>query len=231
MQDFICIAHRGASGHWPENTLLAFQQALAAGARWLELDVHLSADGELVVIHDATLERTTDGDGPVVLQTYEQLRSLNAGLGEKIPRLADVLNLAAGRATVNVELKGVGTGEPVAELLRRRFVAGLLKPAAVLASSLNESELRELAGLLPQVPLALVAKTANRHLWRLANELDVWSLHLKKSSINQDLLAEARAVKRKVLAYTVNDQPQLQRLRDWGVDGIFTDYPEHFCHD
>lgn len=229
MQEFICIAHRGASGRWPENTLLAFRRALEAGASWLELDVHLSADGQLVVIHDDSLERTSNGFGLVGQYSFEQLRRLDAGCGEEIPLLAEVLNLAAGKATVNIELKGVGTGEPVARLLQQRFVAACSQPTEILASSLNEKELRSLAYHSPQVPLALVAESANQQLWQLAAELDVWSLHLEKGAIDQPLVAEAKVQQRKLLAYTVNDLQQAECLRDWGVAGIFTDFPEHFA--
>lgn len=227
MTDFICIAHRGASGSWPENTLLAFREALKAGAGWLELDVHLSADSELVVIHDSTVQRTTDGYGKVEELTLAELRRFDAGMGEKIPLLEEVLTLVAGKAALNIELKGAGTGEAVAELLRRRVAKN--RPMEFLASSLNEKELIRLASILPQIPLALVAEAADRQTWQLAEKLDVWSLHLEKSSIDQHLVAEAKARKRKLLAYTVNDRQEVQRLREWGVDGVFTDFPEQDC--
>jgi len=226
--DFICIAHRGASGNWPENTLLAFQKALAAGARWLELDVHLSRDGQLMVIHDATLQRTTNGRGPVGQYSQQELRQLDAGSGEKIPLLEEVLDLARGRALVNIELKGKGTGEVVAAMLRRRFAAQKLEPSEILASSLYEEELRKVSGRLPQVPLALVAERANPHLWQLAEELNAWSLNLEKSSINQALLEEAGKRNKLVLAYTVNSCKQMMNLKRLGVAGVFTDFPEKF---
>ena len=85
MQDFIVIAHRGASGNWPENSLLAFRKALEAGATWLELDVHLSADGEIVVLHDEDLQRTTNGQGLVGMKSFAELRGLEVGQGGKDP--------------------------------------------------------------------------------------------------------------------------------------------------
>jgi len=228
MTDFICIAHRGASGCWPENTLLAFRKALDAGVSWLELDVHLSADGQLVVLHDFSLQRTTDGRGKVSKHSLVQLRGLDAGMGEKIPLLEEVLDLASGRATVNIELKGSGTGEAVAKLLQERTFSEDLSRQGILASSLNENELRVLSATLPQLPLAIVADSVDRQFWRLAEELDVWSLNLNKSCIDRALVAEAKAKKRKLLAFTVNDNRQLQKLRAMGVDGVFTDFPERF---
>lgn len=227
MDQFIIIAHRGASGRWPENTLLAFRKALEAGATWLELDVHLSADGQLVVIHDFTLQRTTDGCGEVVKHSLTELRKLDAGSCERIPLLEEVLDLAAGRATVNIELKGKETGLAVAELLKRRYASGQQR-GEVLVSSLLGKELKELAAILPHLPLALVAEMVDQQLWLLAERLDVWSLNLNKAYIDQALVAEAKARKRKLLAFTVNDWQQLEQLRAWGVDGVFTDFPERY---
>ncbi len=229
MQDFLLIAHRGASGCWPENTLLAFRKALEAGARWLELDVHLSADGELVVIHDETLQRTTTGCGAVGDFTLAQLRQFDAGLGEPIPLLEEVLDLAAGQAAVNIELKGAATGAAVARLLLRRQAA--TAPVEILASSLYENELREFAALLPHYPLALVAERPQQSCWELAEELDLCSLNLEKSCIDKGLIEEARRRKRRVLVFTVNETAELERLRRLGVDGVFTDYPERFSAD
>jgi len=224
---FICIAHRGASGQWPENTLLAFRKALEAGADWLELDVHLSADGELVVIHDFTLQRTTNGRGSVADLPLTELRRFDAGMGEKIPLLSEVLDLAAGRATVNIELKGRATGPAVAGLLQQRLTADQAGQR-FLASSLNEKELRRLSAILPHLPLALVVERMSRRIWQLAEELNLWSLNVNKNSIDQHLVASIKAQNRRLLAYTVNDNKQFQQLKAWGVDGVFTDFPERF---
>ncbi len=226
--DFIIIAHRGFSGQYPENTLLAFRKALNAGATWLELDVQLSADGELVVIHDESLERTTDGSGPVGEQTLAQLRALDAGQGEKIPLLSEVLDLAAGRATVNIELKGAGTARPVARLLQQRLKRPQASPDLILASSLYKRELIDIAVELPEVRIAPVAEVPGAELWRLADRLGAWSVHLEKSCITEELIAEVRQSGRKLLAYTVNDIETLQRFYRWGLDGVFSDFPQQF---
>jgi glycerophosphoryl diester phosphodiesterase len=227
LQNFICIAHRGASGRWPENTLLAFRQALDAGASWLELDVHLCADGHLVVIHDFTLQRTTDGRGKVMEHSLAELRELDAGMGEKVPLLEEVLDLAAGRAAVNIELKGIGTGQAVARLLQQRLAASK-QQQELLASSLNEKELRGLSAILPKLRLGLVAERVDRQFWQLVDELDVWSVSLDKRCIDQALVNEAKARRRQLLVFTVNDNQQLQQLKAWGVDGVFTDFPERY---
>lgn len=226
MTEFILIAHRGASGDYPENTLLAFREALKARTTWLELDVQLSSDGQLVVIHDTRLQRTTSGRGVVKHKTLAQLRQLDAGWGEPIPLLSEVLDLAAGRASVNIELKGAGTALPVAGLLKERGQAPSAAGDSVLVSSLSEEELSLFAREQPQIRVAPVADRVDECLWRLADELDAWSVHVEKSCITKGVIAQARQSGRKLLAYTVNDAETLQRFRQAGLDGVFTDFPQ-----
>ncbi len=224
--DFIVIAHRGASGRWPENSLLAFRKAIEAGADWLELDVHLSADRQLVVLHDESLTRTSNGCGLVGEQSLAELRRLDIGMGEPIPLLAEVLDLATGKATVNIELKGKGVATAVAELLRERINSGRQPAEAFLASSLNEKELIRFAGQLPQVRVAPVAGQPGKHTWEWAERLNAWSVHVAKAAVTERLIATARQKKRKLLVYTVNDSAAAKQLKARGIDGVFSDYPE-----
>jgi glycerophosphoryl diester phosphodiesterase len=115
-QKLFCFGHRGARGHAPENTVCSVRKALELGADGVEVDVHF-ADGQLVVIHDDTLERTTNGQGRVAKKSFIYLRSLDAGSGERIPMLADIFNAVNRRAVINVELKGPHTAAPVAALI------------------------------------------------------------------------------------------------------------------
>jgi len=226
MTELIRIAHRGASACWPENTLLAFRKALEVGASWLELDVQLSRDGELVVIHDEALERTTNGRGPVGHYALADLRRLDAGQGEPIPQLVEVLDLVAGRAQLNIELKGKGTGEAVARLLQQRADAGRLPADEILVSSLDEDELTLFAGQRRQVRVAPVADLPNAQTWELAERLNAWSLHVEVGAVSAALVAQAAEQGRKLLVYTVNDRATLEHLQGLGVAGIFTDRPE-----
>ena len=130
------FAHRGASAQAPENTLAAFELALTQGAWWLELDVQCLED-ELVVLHDDTLDRTTDGEGPLAALTLAQLRALDAGQGERVPLLRELLERLAGRAALNVELKGPGTGAPAARLLAQQVAQGRWAADAILLSAFS----------------------------------------------------------------------------------------------
>jgi hypothetical protein len=121
------IAHRGASAYEPENTLRAFERAIEMGATMLELDVHLSRDGRVVVIHDPDLARTTDGEGHVTDLSLAEIRRFDAGLGERVPILEEVVELVRGQAQLYVELKGQRTPAPVVDVLRRTaFVDGAI---------------------------------------------------------------------------------------------------------
>ena len=145
------IAHRGASAHEPENTIRAFLRAAELGADLVELDVHLSADGVPMVIHDAHLERSTDGRGLVAQWTREDLQRLDAGGGERIPTLAEVLEAVRGRLGLYIELKAPGTPAAVVEALRRA------RPGEeVVCGSFQAPLVRELGALAPELPAALL---------------------------------------------------------------------------
>ena len=136
MNNFLVIGHRGASGYEPENTLRSFEKALELGCSWIELDVHVVGD-QLVVIHDDDLSRTTDGFGLVSTSSFNYLRSLNAGKGEQVPTLQEVLDLVGQRCRVNIELKGRGTAKLLSTLLRKRSS----KRDQFLVSSFDHTEL------------------------------------------------------------------------------------------
>ncbi|MDZ7686139.1 MAG: glycerophosphodiester phosphodiesterase family protein [Gammaproteobacteria bacterium] len=137
---FLCIGHRGAMGYRPENTLPAFELALAMGCPWVELDVHLCED-ERIVIHDDSLERTTNGTGRVSGVELDDPRSLDAGDGARVPTLAEVIEFIDGRAGINIELKGKGTGPAVSRLLTD-YCESAHHPDEFLLSSFSHDELR-----------------------------------------------------------------------------------------
>lgn len=217
----IYVAHRGASGDYPENTLLAFRKALESGVTWLELDVHLSADGELMVIHDERLERTTNGRGLVSDLSLSELRTLDAGQGEKIPLLREVFDLVAGRAVVNVELKGSGSAEPTARLLTEWLEQGCVLAEKLLVSSLNLQELITFRALQPDLRLAIVYNREPDNLWQKTDALNVWSLHLDLPLVTGEVVAEAHRRGLRLFVFTVNHRSDLQRLQQLGVDGVF----------
>lgn len=220
----LCIAHRGAMGHAPENTLLAVERALALGAPWLEVDVQL-ADGQLVVIHDRRLERTTNGHGRVVDQSFAYLRSLEAGAGQRIPTLAEVFALVNRRAGLNVELKGLGTALPVARLLQEQFKNGW-PSEQIWVSSFNHPELLLLKQQLPAVRLGVLLYGIPLDYAACGERLGAYSVNPGLDFVSPELVADAHRRGLKVFVYTVDEPDDLAQMQALGVDGVFSNYPE-----
>lgn len=228
MSDLQIFAHRGASGHSPENTLLAFRRAFELGVGWIELDTQL-VENRLVVFHDDHLERTTNGQGLLSTLTLAELRRLDAGQGEQVPLLEEVLELVMARqAGVNIELKGPGTAAPVAQLLDDLLVRGQLNPAQLLVSSFLPTELEQFHQLRPQLRCAPIYEELPDNLEDRLASLSAWSVHLDHQLIDAALVKRITACGCRVFAWTVNDPAHAQRLAQRGVKGIFTDFPEFF---
>ncbi len=218
------IAHRGAAGLGPENTLLAMRRALDLGVRWLEFDVHAVA-GEVVVFHDDRLERTTNGHGRLGEQSLEHLRTLDAGAGERIPLLREVLDLAAGGARLNIELKGAGSALPTLALLERYVAAGRYGWDDFLVSSFDQGELAQARRQRSELPLGLLLAEVTPHYREACEQLGVSSLHLPAAAVDAGLVAQVHALGLQLLVYTVNVPAEAAALAALGVDGVFTDEP------
>lgn len=231
-----CIfAHRGASAHAPENTLAAFELALQQGAPAIEMDVKLSADGHVVVIHDPTVDRTTNGKGKVARLSLAELRALDAGSffsekyrGEKIPTLEEVFDLIGKRALINIELTNYTTPrdslvEEVCRLVREHHME-----ENVLFSSFLPRNLHQAAILLPEVPRGLLALEGWKGLWMRSFQFffgNYQALHPYVSDVTPQQIASVHRIGRRVHVWTVNDAEWIRRLLKWGADGIFTDDP------
>ncbi|MGL6474146.1 glycerophosphodiester phosphodiesterase [Aeromonas hydrophila] len=221
------IAHRGASGLAPENTLKAIRLALALGAGAIEIDVQL-ADGELWVFHDRRLERCTDGGGVLTAQSRAYLASLDAGEGEGIPTLWQVMEAIAGQAELHIELKGARTADEVARLTRRAEAELGFTPTQWVVSSFHHPELARFAALRPDIRLGALTSTIPLTLAKFAAELGAWSLNCDVDFVDQALVQDAHDRGLKVLVYTVDEPADQAMLAAIGVDGIFTNRPDRF---
>jgi len=231
----LVIAHRGASGTSPENTLAAFRRAVEIGADMIELDVQLTRDGAVVVIHDYTLERTTSGVGAVHETVLADLRRLDAGSwfapafgGERVPTLAETLD--AVPLPINVELKPVGPGELEARALAVVEEAGALR--RTIFSSFAMDALERVRARSAAAQLAVLWETERVEdavAW--ARRVGARALHLRKDTTTPRALEAAASAQLAVRVWTVNDQAEMQRLAAAGVGGIFTDFPERFLHN
>lgn len=220
----ISIGHRGAAGHEPENTIRSIRRALELGADWVEIDVY-PVEGELVVIHDDRLDRTTNGSGRVVEQTLDYVRSLDAGKGERVPLLGEVFDAVEGRAGVNVQMQCPQATEPVAEFVAGRVSRGW-SYERILVSSFEHLELKRLRELDPRILIGALVVAVPVTLAAFAEELGAYSLNPFAQYLTDAFVADARRRGLKVFPYTVNHPDDIQRMAALGVDGVFTDYPE-----
>lgn len=220
------IAHRGASAHAPENTISAFQLALEQGADGIELDVMLSKDGHLVVIHDTTVDRTTDGEGFVKDMTLEELKSFDAGEGQKIPTLDEVLEEFGGRFIINVELKNYSSVFDRLPIEAAKIVKKYQLGESVLVSSFNPFNLPRFHAHMPEAKLGLLTQPngAKKWVWRLF-EYD--ALHPHFSDVDQVLVAALHSRNRKVNVWTVDEPAEIRRLAALEVDSIITNDPKN----
>jgi glycerophosphoryl diester phosphodiesterase len=228
------LAHRGGGAMAPENTIAAIRAGLAAGFHAVELDVMLSADGEPLLIHDETLERTTDGRGPVAARTAAELDRLDAGswfsarfAGERIPRLGPVVGFCrANGIWMNVEIKPSAgaeqaTGRAVALALDRLF-AGAPEPLPLL-SSFSEDALAAALGAAPALPRGLLCERVPPDWERRLARLQCVSLHCDHRELDAATVGRIHRAGFWVFCYTVNDPKRLLELARWGVDSVCTD--------
>ncbi len=218
------IAHRGGAALGPENTLAAMRQALARNVSWIEIDVY-AVEGEVVVFHDPRLERTTDGSGRIVDCPLAYLRTLDAGGGERIPLLAEVIALVAGRACLNIELKGPHSAEPTLAVLQRHVAAGAGEWDDFLVSSFDQRQLALLRQRQPQLPLGVLLAGPTLHYGQDCAALGARSVHVALDYVDRSFVADAHAHGLQVLVYTVDAGDDMERMAAMGVDGIFCDRP------
>jgi glycerophosphoryl diester phosphodiesterase len=229
------FAHRGASRYAPENTLAAFELAVQQGADAIELDAKLTADGQIVVIHDQSVDRTTPASGKVSEMTLAQIRQLDAGShfdvrfsNEKIPMLSEVFETVGTSTYINIELTNYGSPldslpEKAGELVKKHNLTG-----RVLFSSFNPIALMRLRKLIPDAIIGLLALNGLSGWWArswIGSLLAYDALHPHVADVNRSMIQRAHRKHRRVHSYTVNLEDEMNRLGGWEIDGIFTDDP------
>lgn len=227
------IAHRGASVQAPENTLPAFSRALELGVDMIELDVHMSRDGELVVIHDATLGRTTDGRGRVGKKSLRELKALDAGswfsssfAGTRIPTLEEAIELVKGKAQLNIEVKAgpdtyPGLEERLVELLKRHSFVD-----QALVTSFDRQALLRVKELELRTRIGVLLARRVRDLVTVAQGARANAVCLEHSLLTKADVESCHKERLGLYLWTVNDIHEMRRLIDLGVEGIVTDRPD-----
>lgn len=215
----IIFGHRGAPGYprRGENTIASFKKALQCGATGLEFDVRRCGDGSLVVIHDDTVNRTTNGRGSVRSLSYPSLLQFDAGGGEPVPLLATVLDQFGALCLLNVELKDPGIATDVKNLVLERRLE-----RQVIVSAFEWDELRPLT---PDIPIGLLTSKLE-NVVSAACQFGAAAIHPRRDLVSRNLISAAREAKLKLNVWTVNTPEQIAKFRKLDVDGIFTDFPE-----
>ncbi len=238
MKDVVFIAHRGASGkgHSPENTISAFREAINIGVDCVECDVHSTKDGHIVVIHDNTVNRTTNKRGAVAEMTLDEIKQADAGswfstsfTGERIPTLGELLELTKGKVVTVIEIKPnnitkrvieeVEKADAVADVILQSFHPEVVRSAFEINSQIPRALL--VGGQLPVIRISsildLVYQTA---------QVGASTLNLSYKTITSNLIKESHKRGINVWAWTVDDESDMKELIDMGIDGITSNYPE-----
>ena len=222
------VGHRGAAGYAPENTLLSFQAAVDSNCDKVEMDIRVTRDGHAVVIHDATVNRTTDGKGPVSALTLADLKKLDCGQGQKIPTFQEVADFCKNRIPMIVELKEFGASEGVSRILHEDGLA-----SSSLVISFNSDILIEMKEIQPGIRLGLVfrkplSKSRLESIWRFSEETPLDYICPRSDALNAHMVSEAHAKGLRVYAYHVNSRRIFRKMAKCRVDEIGTDYPRRF---
>jgi glycerophosphoryl diester phosphodiesterase len=236
MQQPKVIGHRGAAGHAPENTLVSFRKAAELGARWVEFDTKLSRDGHVVIFHDEDLDRTTDGSGPLADKDLAELKTLDAGSwysdafrGERIPTLDETMAVLGELGLgANVEIKPcpgreVETAEAVIRTLKAGWPAALPAP---LISSFKPESMAAATRLAPEYPGALLVGAIPADWRRRLEDLRCAGLHCDAEYLTREQARQVLAAGFALRCYTIKEDAVAQRLFGWGVEAVFTAYPD-----
>ncbi|MFI1561702.1 glycerophosphodiester phosphodiesterase [Streptomyces sp. NPDC020490] len=217
--NFLTIGHRGVMGVEPENTLRSFVAAEQAGLDVIELDLHLSKDGALVVMHDTDVDRTTDASGPIAGKTLAELRLLDAGRGERVPVLEEVLDAVA--APLQAEIKDVRAARALAQVMLDRDLV-----PRVEVSSFHDEAVAEIARLVPGVRTALIGSRYHTDIVDRAVEAGASTVCLNIRRLTLEIVEAARKADLRIIGWVVNTQDHLRLARALGLDGVTTDFPE-----
>ncbi len=221
----LCIGHRGAAGHAPENTLASFAKAIELGVDMVELDVY-DIQGQLIVIHDDTLDRTTNGAGSMYESSLDYIRSLDAGEGQHVPTLQEVMEIVAGKAKVNIEIKGANAADAVARFTNEELTAFSLSKDDILVSAFDHEQLYHFRELDSETAIGVLVKSIGNQAYQVAHNLRARSINAACSRISDRCVKRCHREGYEIFGYTANDKATIDRMLRLRVDGIFSDFPD-----
>lgn len=217
----VITGHRGAAKLEPENTCLSIKKAIDLGVDQIEIDVHLTRDQQLVVIHDQTVDRTTDGHGAVSDLSLQEIKQLDAGKGERIPTLQEVIDVVQRRVILQIELKGPDTAEPVVRLIERKNIE-----SAVILTSFVHERLREVHRINLNIALGALWSVPPDDVCQQALEIGVEAIHIQHQNIDADLVRDAHLHGLKIRAWNPDTVREIQQMIDLEVDAVGSNRPD-----
>jgi glycerophosphoryl diester phosphodiesterase len=225
MKNIECFSHRGAAGHGPENTLLSIRCGVDLGADWIEVDVHAVA-GRLAVINDERLEKSTNGCGFVKTKPWEYLRSLDAGKGQRIPSLCEVIDCVGHRAGLVVEIRNHDAiSSVVGEIHDAVFHKGWTYRQFIV-SSMNYLELQLMQCYDPHIRIAMIMGGIPAEYVKFAEQMGAYYLFANTSSVSPGLVDDAHVRGLKIILQGVNTEEDYLLAEAMGVDGVISDFPD-----
>lgn len=216
------LGHRGAPREFPENTIASFKRAIELGAAGIELDVHKSKDGEIVVIHDETVNRTTNGSGKVANMTLAELKTLNVKGGGSIPTLSEVLEALDKEVVVFIEIKAQGCEQKVADIVRD-FIARGWANEKLWIISFDHALLARVKTYAPELQIGATTEKMPKTLAQYADDIQAGAVLPCIKYLSADFVVDARIRNLKIFVWTANDPKEISKARGFGVDGIMTD--------
>lgn len=220
------IGHRGAKGYEPENTLIAFEKAIHLGVDGIELDVHLSSDNELIVIHDETVDRTTNGKGEVNQLSLKELKALKIENTAEIPTLTEVFDLVNQRCFINIELKGIGTPKPVIQLIAHYISEKNWDYNHFLISSFDWKMLEETHSLDPKIKIGVLTEESIDNALAFAKNINAFAINPYYKLLSKENVILMQQNGFEIYPWTVNSENAIQKIKTFNVNGIISDFPD-----
>lgn len=220
------IGHRGAMGHVTENTIESIRKALEFGVDGIEIDVHKCASGELVVFHDFTLDRMTNGSGEIKTFSLLELEKLQVNGGYKMPTLVEVLDLIDKKCFVNIELKGANTAVGTFKIIHYYIQERGWSYSDFIVSSFQHTELQIMAGCDSNIQLGVLTKANVYEAIEFAKRIEAIAIHPNYALLSKRNVKHAHDEGFKVITWTVNDLETINRMKSYHVDGIISDFPD-----
>ena len=220
------IGHRGAKGYAPENTLISFQKAIEMGVDGIELDVHLTSDGEIIVIHDETIDRTTNGKGLVNALSLHELKTVRIEKEYEIPTLKEVFDLVNKRCFINIELKGNQTAKPVVHLIENYILEQNWNYTDFLISSFDWNALEEVRLLNQNIPIGVLTEKNLELAISFAILVKATAIHPDFHLLTKENSAQIQALGLHVIPWTINETAAIQKIKSFNVNAIITDFPD-----